>query len=549
MKKRVLFAVLLLFSILLAACTNQSSDQNDKKQDTTGGAEKVMAKAENLEGKKVNEYTITAKESKWELSPKKTITAWTFNGTVPGEQIRIKEGEAVRVTLKNQLDEAVSIHWHGVPLSNTEDGIPGVTQDAILPGKEYTYEFVADTPGTYWYHSHQNGVEQLDKGLYGTFIVESKEDAQYDRDYTLVLDEWQSNPVEMQMGGSSAVDKDKQTEDQKGNKEDMEGMDMDGNDGMEGMDMNQDENKPKEEKGFPNKNGSGTMMEMDDMSSYDIFTINGKTYERNQPLKVKKGDRVKLRFVNAGYIAHQIHIPVNYKVTHVDGQPINKPNEQGTNKILEVAPGERYDVEFAATGEDFTIDCHGSMPASKDMKIDVDDENGNNKIAHSQKTEDVNFDSLGKSTSSPFSLDDKFDVEYSMELGTEMKSDEMKYTINKEAFPNVPPLKVKKGDKVKVTFKNVSKDDSSHPMHLHGHFFQVLSKNGKPIQGAPIMKDTLNVKAGETYEIAFLADNPGNWLLHCHDLHHASTGMVMTVKYDNFKDFYKDAGKVENDPE
>jgi len=98
---------------------------------------------------------------------------------------------------------------------------------------------------------------------------------------------------------------------------------------------------------------------------------------------VRKGDRVKLRFLNAGYIVHQVHIPVNYKVTHVDGQPINKPNDQGVNKVLEVVPGERYDIEFVATGEDFTINCHGDMPAAKDMQIDVDDEAGNNKVTHS----------------------------------------------------------------------------------------------------------------------------------------------------------------------
>lgn len=547
MNKPIFFVVVLFsFVFLLVACTNQSSEQNEtppppEEAKTT----QLTAKEENLKGKKVNEFTVTAKESQWELTPSKTINAWTFNGTVPGQQIRVKQGEGVRVTLKNEINEPVSIHWHGVPLSNTQDGIPGVTQDAVQPGEEYTYEFVADTPGTYWYHSHQNGVEQLDMGLYGTFIVESEDDANYDRDYKLVLDEWQSNPSEMQMGGNDEVDNDKQNKGQEGNHAGMEGMDN-----MEGMTMDQDENESGDKnKGFPNKNGSNSMMEMDDMSSYDIFTINGKTYEDNEPLKVKKGERVKLRFLNAGYIAHQIHIPINYKVTHVDGQPINQPNDQGANKVLEVAPGERYDIELVATGEDFTIDDHGDMPAAKDNKIDIDDEAGNNKVAHASKTEVISFDDLGKSTSATFTLDDKFDVEYSMDLGVAMKSDEMKYTINGDAFPDVPPLKVNKGDKVKITLNNVSKDDSSHPMHLHGHFFQVLSKNGNPIEGAPIMKDTLNVKAGETYEVAFLADNPGNWLLHCHDLHHASTGMVMLIKFNNFKEFYKDKGKVENDPE
>ena len=159
---------------------------------------------------------------------------------------------------------------------------------------------------------------------------------------------------------------------------------------------------------------------------------------------------------------------------------------------------------------------------------------------------------LGERAEAPFTLNDQFDMEYTMELGAKMDMDEemgMSWTINDETYPDVPPLKVNEGDKVKVTLTNNSMDDSTHPMHLHGHFFQVLSKNGQPLEDSPIIKDTLNVKPGETYEVAFLADNPGNWLFHCHDLHHASSGMVAMMKYNNFEEFYTDTGKVDNQPE
>src|SRR5699024_6125622 len=142
---------------------------------------------------------------------------------------------------------------------------------------------------------------QLDKGLYGTIIVESEEDESYDQDYTLVLDEWESGD---------------QNETNSHEMEDMDGMAM-GNmdhdnmdmDDMEGMDMNE--------------GASQEAMMSHDMSTYDIFTINGKTYEENKPLNVKEGETIKLRFVNAGYMAHKIHVPVDYKVTHLDGQAIN----------------------------------------------------------------------------------------------------------------------------------------------------------------------------------------------------------------------------------
>ncbi|MBH0157212.1 MAG: multicopper oxidase family protein [Bacillota bacterium] len=527
MKKQWLISLMLLVLILVITGCSQEGSKDQSNEN------KVQAKEEILEGKTIKEFSITAKKENWELKSGKTIEAWTYNGSVPGQEIRVKEGEGVKVTIKNELPKPVSIHWHGVPLSNTQDGIPGVTQDAIETGKEYTYQFVADTPGTYWYHSHQDSVNQVDKGLYGVFIVESKDDEQYDRDYSLVLDEWESNPKQEseEMDGMDHSNMDMNESDT----EDMEGMDH------SNMDMGDKKNKDSK------SSDNGSMNGMDhDMSSYDIYTINGKSYDKSKPLIAKKGEKVKLRFVNAGYMSHKIHIPLNFKVTNVDGQPVNQPIEQ-ENKVLEVAPGERYDIEFIATGETVTIDCHGEMDASKDMRINIQaEEEAVQPVAHKKDAGMVKPDEFGKEIKGNFSLNDSFDLEYKMDLATDMDSGEMKYTINGNTYPKTENIKVDKGDKVKVTLTNKSMDKSDHPMHLHGHFFQVLSKNGKPVEGAPLMKDTLNVKPGETYEVAFVADNPGNWMFHCHDLHHASAGMMTMVKYNNFKPFYKDEGKVNN---
>jgi len=122
------------------------------------------------------------------------------------------------------------------------------------------------------------------------------------------------------------------------------------------------------------------------------------------------------------------------------------------------------------------------------------------------------------------------------------------FTINGKAFPDTPPLDVKEGDLVKVKLVNKSPEDI-HPMHLHGHFFQVLSKNGKPVSGSPLIKDTLNILPGEEYVVAFKADNPGHWMFHCHDLGHASKGMVTEVKYDGFKPDFTVDPTVNNKPE
>ncbi|HEY0829177.1 MAG TPA: multicopper oxidase domain-containing protein, partial [Bacilli bacterium] len=152
----------------------------------------------------------------------------------------------------------------------------------------------------------------------------------------------------------------------------------------------------------------------------------------------------------------------------------------------------------------------------------------------------------GKNSKSLFTLDQKYDLEYTMKLNTEEKAGKQVFTINGLTFPDTENLIVKKGNKVKVRFVNNSKEDD-HPMHLHGHFFQVLSKDGKPLDGSAIVKDTLNIKPGEEYIIAFEADNPGNWMFHCHDLHHASGGMMTHLLYSDYTtDFVPDpnAGNI-----
>jgi FtsP/CotA-like multicopper oxidase with cupredoxin domain len=137
----------------------------------------------------VKSFDLTAQEKEWEISEGKIVNAWTYNGTVPGEPLRVKEGDFVKVNLKNELNVPVTIHWHGVLLPNKMDGIPGLTQDAVQPGESFTYEFIANDAGTYWYHSHQQSSKQVDKGLYGSLVIEEKE-KEYEKDEFFILDEW-----------------------------------------------------------------------------------------------------------------------------------------------------------------------------------------------------------------------------------------------------------------------------------------------------------------------------------------------------------------------
>ncbi|MCR8644348.1 multicopper oxidase family protein [Paenibacillus sp. N1-5-1-14] len=493
------------------------------------------------------EITITAQASNMTAADGKMMPVWTFNNSVPGPQIRAKVGDTIKVVLKNELDDPVSIHWHGYPVPNTMDGIPGMTQDAVVKGKSFTYEFKATIPGTYWYHSHQDSVNQLDKGLYGSLIVEDPNE-KFDRDYTLVLDEWMSMGS-MDMGTDKAKASDAPKESPKA----ASGHDMGNMAGMDHskMESNKDASKDASKEAKADDH-SGMNMAEHDMSMYDMYTINGKSGDAIDKLVIKEGDKVRIRLINAGYITHKMHLHGHeFKVIALDGQPVNSPAVI-QDQAIAIAPGERYDIEFTANNPgSWLLEEHGTEDRMKNMRAVIQYEGSTKQTDQSNMAEKLpEFDlaSYGKQSQTKFSVDQKFDQEVMMNLNTAMKGNEMVYTINDKIFPDTDPIKVKKGEKVKVTFVNKSPKDD-HPMHLHGHFFQVISKNGQPLTGAPVIKDTLNVKPGETYVIAFKADNPGDWMFHCHDLHHASTGMMSEVHYSDYTKEYKPDPTVPNKPE
>lgn len=559
--KKAVFAGTISLPLILAGCAGgkkadmHGSHASDKAASGSGLTQTALETdpPSRVDGRDV---TLTAQESTLDVGQGKKLPVWTFNNSVPGPQIRVKQGETVKITLKNTLKVPVSLHVHGYPVPFEMDGIPGVSQDAIAPGKSFTYTFKATVPGTYWYHSHQDSVKQVDMGLYGSFVVESDEDV-VDRDYTLMLDEWMSGGMEMENGQAS-----------NGKEEGMSG--RDGNDmhmsvmDMKGMDMGQDMQGMDMDTGHKNEPSAGHDMgtgqegeasKGHDMSMYNVYTINGKTYPASQPLNVKKGEIVRLRLINAGYMSHSLHLQGHrYRIVATDGNRIANP-EWADNKLLAIAPGERYDIEFEANLPGmWLLDEHNDNPAAKNMRIAIQYDNASDSQKNQvqddpdQTLGTVNMAEYGKPAKGKFSLTDRYNLEYTMDLGTAHRNGEMVYTINGKVFPDTDPVKVKTGDKVKVRFVNSSANED-HPMHLHGHTFQVLSKNGKPLGGAAEYKDTLNVKPGEEYVVAFEANNPGDWMFHCHDLHHAAAGMVTELKYTDFNNTFKPDPNAGNKPE
>jgi len=140
----------------------------------------------------VKVYDLTCEKIMWEVEPGKKVEAWTYNQQLPGPEIRVTEGDKVRINVTNKLDESTAVHFHGLIIPNAMDGVPFLTQPPIKPGTTFTYEFTVKNPGSHMYHSHHNATRQVSMGLLGPFIIEPKDkskDPAFDKDYTLILND------------------------------------------------------------------------------------------------------------------------------------------------------------------------------------------------------------------------------------------------------------------------------------------------------------------------------------------------------------------------
>lgn len=269
----------------------------------------------------VKEFQLTLDEIRWEYAKGKFVHAWAYNGQVPGPEIRVTEGDKIRVIVKNNLPVSTSIHWHGVHVENKADGVPGLTQYPIKPGETFTYEFTAKNAGTHFYHthgsSHVDAALQFDMGLAGPFIIDPKNPTKYDREYVYVLDEWEIN-TDGTNGALTAV-------------------------GERGEHIHQHD--------------------------YNVFTINGRVFPDTETLLVKEGDRVLIRLINAGtQEIHPMHTHGHsFKVVAIDGNPVPKLAQQIRDN-LPVLPGERYDIELVADNPGvWLFHCHHVHHASAGM--------------------------------------------------------------------------------------------------------------------------------------------------------------------------------------
>jgi len=267
---------------------------------TSGGSE-----LKGVERDGALEFKLDARPVWWTIFPGQKLAAYAYNGIIPGPMIRVRDGQKVRIRFTNDLPVETTIHWHGIGVPNSEDGVPGVTQKPIAPGATYTYEFTArpagepDGGGTFLYHSHVDEDRQMSVGLSGAFIIEPpRPQPNYTLERTLLISEWTADPTS---GRTRGV---------------ME---------MEGM--------------LPN-----------------FFTIDGKSYPATETIHVKAGKTVLLRLINAGQFAHPMHLHgTAFRIVAQDGHPVPKG---GLRDTITLASGERADIAFELPPGKWILHCH-----------------------------------------------------------------------------------------------------------------------------------------------------------------------------------------------
>ena len=405
---------------------------------------------------------------------------WAYDGTVPGPELHYRQGERLRIEVENALDADTTVHWHGIRLPNAMDGVPFLTQPPITArGGRFLYEFDLPDAGTYWYHPHLGSPEQVGRGLYGALIVEERDPPVVDRDVVWILSDWRLDR-EARISGDF--------------------------------------------RSFMDSSHAGRIG--------NTVTVNGAVRES---FAVRAGERIRLRLINAsnariyrlGFDGHEPW------VIAFDGQPIEPHRPENGHIVL--GPAQRADL---------VIDC-GGAPGSRHRVVD------DFYPQRAYRLLDLVYSGDGairgeprpvpRLPENPFPKPDLGRAErHRIVFGGGMMGampDQrshrgMFWTVNgkpaaDDTHIHAPILTLARGRSYVLELVN----DTAwhHPIHLHGHVFNVLSRNGKATERGE-SGDTVLIDPRSRAEIAFVADNPGGWMLHCHILEHLASGMMATIR-------------------
>lgn len=425
----------------------------------------------------VVEVSLEAKVANVELAPGRSVSMWTYNGMLPGPRIEARAGNTVRIRFKNSLPEATTIHWHGIRVPAAMDGVPAV-QSPIAPGAEFTYEFVVPDAGTFWYHPHVRSDEQVERGLYGAFVVRGEDEPDTTTDRTAVLDDLLVN-------------------------------------------------------------SDWTLREFDPMHAMvgrqgNLILTNGRAH----PIApVERGGLHRFRFINVANARYfRLALP-GHRLIQIgsDGGLLEAPRELDD---LLLVPGERADVLVIATGsEGGAIEWKtlrydrghgtGELPDAVIFQMKNGDDAPISTLAVPATL--ATIPALPAAT-----VQRELRLEESMADGGahgghgSASSGEMMmapvFSINGQVYPDADPLSAQLG--VVEDWSIVNTTEMDHPFHLHGFRFQVIAEDGQ-VPSFAAWRDSINVPADKTVVFRVrLEDHPGTWMFHCHILEHGERGMM-----------------------
>ena len=401
---------------------------------------------------------------------------WGYEGSVPGPTIRVPQGARVTRRFLNGLPQGSTVHWHGVRIENAMDGVPELTQPVVEAGDGFLYQFTTPDAGTFWYHPHERAWEQMARGLYGALIVEEPEPPVVDRDEVLLIDDWRlAEDASIHESFGALGD-------------------------------------------WSHGGRTGNWI-----------TVNGKAA---WSLQVGRHERLRLRLAN---VANARIFSLALKglegwIVALDGQPVDEVQPAGS---LVLAPGQRADLVIDAMGETGSRGVLYSREREGSFVLATFTVEGSARSERLPAPAPLAFNpvptlgSLAGAKRATLHMEGgamggmrEARMKGKMTAMRELARAGKLWALNGEVeMPNEPLFTAERGETVLVRLIN----DTAwpHGMHLHGHHFRAIGSGGD----AGPLRDTLLMDGERTVEIGFVADNPGDWLLHCHTLEHSVSGM------------------------
>ncbi|MDR3699283.1 MAG: multicopper oxidase domain-containing protein [Candidatus Sulfopaludibacter sp.] len=409
-----------------------------------------------------------------EIAPKRTVRTTGYNGAFPGPVLRFPEGRAVTVDVVNQTTSPDLVHWHGLYIPSDVDGSAEEGTPMAPARGQRRYSFVPRPSGTRWYHSHVYAGHNLHRatysGQYGVLIVEARQNpAGYDQDVPLTLHGW--NPYLSTHGG--------------------------GGEGDEGS------------------------LEV----HYGAHTMNSHALGAGEPVRVREGQRVLFRMVNASAtLVHRLALPGHkFVVTALDGNGV--PNPAPVN-VLELAPGERIDavVEMNQPGIAILGEVNDQVcKLGMGIVVEYAGRTGDPQWT-APPDEHWDYTLSGRNETAP-EPDERIPLVFKNKWAGNRAVDH--WTINGKEYPKTDPIQVRAGGRYRLIFDNQS--DDMHPVHLHRHSFELVNVAGRPTRG--VFKDVVDVMPRSKVEVDLAADNPGPSLFHCHMQLHMDFGFMTLLQY------------------